>query len=119
MQFILTSVYAPVPIATYIVRLMPFIVALALAVLFYRWGAYRRPVVKRSLVLVALPWLLGSAHMVWLWRYDDLRRVYGTDARSAATVAAGFANLLGVQASAAGGAALLLASLGAVLALDA
>ncbi|WIG96486.1 hypothetical protein [Myxococcus sp. SDU36] len=118
MQFILTSVYPPVPIATYVVRLMPFITALALAVLFYRWGAYQRPVVKRSLVLVALPWLLGSAHMVWLWRCDDLRRVYGAGARSASTVAAGFANLLGMQAIAAGGAALLLASLGAVLALD-
>lgn len=119
MRFILSGRYPSDPLATYFVSLLPFATALALAVLFFRWGAHQRPAVKRSLVLAALPWLLGTAHLLLLWRYGVLELHYYAGMGGAVAVAAGLGELLTEQASAAFGAALLLASLGAALALDA
>lgn len=121
MRFILSGRYPSVPLATNFVSLLPFATALVLAVLFFRWGAHQRPVVKSSLVFAALPWLLGTAHLLLLWRYGvlELDHDAGMGVGGAVTVAVGLGELLTEQASAAFGAALLLASLGAALALDA
>ncbi len=108
-----------IPFPTRVAMVSPFVAAIVLAAVFFRWGRLDRPALKRSLLLVALPWLVGSLHMLGYWRYGVLWMMAEAGGFGVGTLTASAGELFALAASMAGASALLFISLLGVLTLDA
>jgi hypothetical protein len=109
---------ADVPVAPRLLVLWLLLSALILAAVFYRWGKDGRPRWKLSSAVVALPWLLNSAHLVMGWRRETLFFLIMTGAGSLETMSAGVGELLMLGSILISGSCLLPAALAAATLLD-